>query len=208
VPVLLAVFYGPAVVVSMSCGIIIYYLLTSITATIGVNQDTTILINQLLNQFVTNIPFQEELLIFALVLVVVYLIRSSEINYAFNISIIVGLFLEMTLFLILDFFAGEDLNILYFILEIIACFVIAYVVVFFKYSLNFQHVERLQFEDDEYYYYVKAVPKHKVNAPERSVKHFRPRKRARHNLKELEEVEMFLEAEDAKEKKEKETEEK
>ena len=30
---------------------------------------------------------------------------------------------------------------------------------FFFYNLDFSRVERVQFEDDEYYYFVKAVPK-------------------------------------------------
>jgi hypothetical protein len=37
--------------------------------------------------------------------------------------------------------------------------IIALIVRFGQGILDYQHTERVQFEDDDYYYYVKAVPK-------------------------------------------------
>ena len=45
----------------------------------------------------------------------------------------------------------------------------AYVVQFFRMSLDYTGVRKLQFEDDEYYYYVKAVPKLKVAVVDKTV---------------------------------------
>ncbi len=42
-------------------------------------------------------------------------------------------------------------------------------------SIDYSRTERLEFEDDEYHYYVKAVPKVAVSAPEKSVKHINER---------------------------------
>ena len=36
--------------------------------------------------------------------------------------------------------------------------------------MDYKHTENVQFEDDDYYYYVKAIPKRKVAAPDRKVK--------------------------------------
>ena len=41
---------------------------------------------------------------------------------------------------------------------------------FFLFNVDYSRVERVQFEDDEYYYYVKAVPKMTFVTPERTVK--------------------------------------
>ena len=41
---------------------------------------------------------------------------------------------------------------------------------FFRLALDYTAVERVQFEDDDYFYYVKAVPKINLAVPERSVK--------------------------------------
>ena len=39
------------------------------------------------------------------------------------------------------------------------------------FSVDYSRTENVQFEDDEYYYYVKAVPKVGVQMPEKQVKH-------------------------------------
>ena len=46
----------------------------------------------------------------------------------------------------------------------------AFVVQFFRFNLDYSRTEKVQFEDDEYYYYVKAVPKMTVATPEKKVK--------------------------------------
>ena len=38
------------------------------------------------------------------------------------------------------------------------------------FSVNYAGAQQVQFEDDEYYYYVKAIPKIAVSAPEKTVK--------------------------------------
>jgi len=38
------------------------------------------------------------------------------------------------------------------------------------FSVDYERTEMVQFEDDEYYYYVKAVPKNLVAIPEKQVK--------------------------------------
>ena len=40
---------------------------------------------------------------------------------------------------------------------------------FFRMSLDYTGVRKLQFEDDEYFYYVKAVPKLKVAVVDKTV---------------------------------------
>ena len=49
---------------------------------------------------------------------------------------------------------------------------IALVLEFFLFSVDYSRTEHVQFEDDEYYYYVKAVPKLTVTPPQREVKRF------------------------------------
>ena len=49
---------------------------------------------------------------------------------------------------------------------------IAFVIQFLFFNLDYSRTERLQFEDDEYYYYVKAVPKDVVSGTNKQVKRF------------------------------------
>ena len=60
---------------------------------------------------------------------------------------------------------------------------VAFVVQFFRFNLDYSRTEKVQFEDDEYYYYVKAVPKMAVSTPEKKVKKIttqRNNRRVRH----------------------------
>ena len=45
----------------------------------------------------------------------------------------------------------------------------------FFFTVDYARSESLQFEDDEYYYYVKAIPKVSVSTPEKTVKRINER---------------------------------
>ena len=49
-------------------------------------------------------------------------------------------------------------------------FLISLVLTFFFFNLDYTRIESVQFEDDDYYYYVKAVPKVTVSDSLRTVK--------------------------------------
>ena len=52
----------------------------------------------------------------------------------------------------------------------IAAVLLALVLEFFAFGGDYSRAERLEYEDDEYFYYVKAVPKASVATSERSIK--------------------------------------
>ena len=49
---------------------------------------------------------------------------------------------------------------------LIISLVLAYVYKFFIFNIDYTRTEYTQFEDDEYYYYVKAVPKISIKFPD------------------------------------------
>ena len=56
---------------------------------------------------------------------------------------------------------------------------------FFVFNVDYSRTELVQFEDYEYYYYVKAVPNNTVATPEKRVKTIRvPEKAVNHPQKE------------------------
>lgn len=170
-PVIIGVLAAPVAFIPMSCGIFIYYLLSTLSSVISQSADeSSIIYNQVILQLFSNKALYEEMLIFIMVIVVVYVIRNLKVNYAFEFAVFIGEFFLMTMYLIMNFIFNVDVNIVTFMIEIIVSFVLAYLVQFFKLSLNYAGVENLQFEDDDYYYYVKAVPKMNINVTERSVK--------------------------------------
>ena len=57
----------------------------------------------------------------------------------------------------------------------------AMLVQFFKGIVDYSRIEVVQFEDDEYYYYVKAVPKIRITKQDLNVKKINVRNRNRSN---------------------------
>lgn len=55
-------------------------------------------------------------------------------------------------------------------------------------SVDYQRTEHLEFEDNEYHYYVKAVPKVGVTIPEKSIKHISGRKQERDSVEHTEDL--------------------
>lgn len=110
---------------------------------------------------------------FVLTLLVVYFIRKLSIDYAWTVAIITGALLDILVLLFGDLMYSTNIPILGVILGSIAAAIIAKVLEFFVFNVDYSRTEYVQFEDDEYYYYVKAVPKNTVATPQKRVKTIR-----------------------------------
>ncbi len=80
---------------------------------------------------------------------------------------------------------GMPEKIVWVVLGTLVSVVISLILEFFFYNLDYSRVERVQFEDDEYYYFVKAVPKVYVARKDKRVKRITPRKKTTVNRREL-----------------------
>lgn len=112
------------------------------------------------------------LAIMVVTLVIVYIIRKMSIEHAWAVAIIFGILFEAVGMIAGDMvlgISGKTITIL--AGSIISC-VIAFVIQFLFFNLDYSRTERLQFEDDEYYYYVKAVPKAIVAGTDKKVTRF------------------------------------
>ena len=65
-----------------------------------------------------------------------------------------------------------DMGMTKFFISVIISVVLVWVIQFFRLSLNYSGVENLQFEDDEYYYYVRAVPKNNITKADKNIKRY------------------------------------
>ena len=125
-----------------------------------------------LNQLLGNREMYLVLAIMVVTLVIVYIIRKMSIEHAWAGAIIFGILFEAVGMIAGDMvlgISGKTITIL--VGSIISC-VIAFVIQFLFFNLDYSRTERLQFEDDEYYYYVKAVPKAIVAGTDKKVTRF------------------------------------
>lgn len=170
-PIVLGLGTGILTVIPLSAGIILYYLLLYVknnigSLTNGITSDLSIRYFQILNSILSNKIMYIMLLAFALSLVVVYLIHNLSINYSWEIAIVSGM-VSLLLFIFMgEFIMNITLSIMELLFGLIISLVLAYIYKFFIFNIDYTRTEYTQFEDDEYYYYVKAVPKISIKFPD------------------------------------------
>ena len=173
IPIFLGLIMGPIAVVPIICSVSMYYLLQTVVTVVSTSTDTNInLYHVALQQFLDNKEMYVMILVFCVVAVTVNIIRSKEMDYAFEIAILTGGILNVILLLLTNYFVKIDTKMFALLAGTALSVVLVWMIQFMRLALNYAGVENLQFEDDEYYYYVRAVPKMSVAAPNKRVKRF------------------------------------
>ena len=131
-----------------------------------------VLFNQAFQMICSNKEMYLVIAVFAIVMVIVNMICSQEFHYVYETAIVAGVIVNILLILVLSFPFNIQVHVVYLLVQSVICGMLAWLIQFFQLVLNYSAVEYLQFEDDEYYYYVKAVPKMNIAVGEKRVKRF------------------------------------
>ncbi len=115
--------------------------------------------NYILNFIKSDQTWAVEIVVFSLVIIVMYIISQLQIDYSNYLAIAIACVLNIFSFMMSTLVAKTNINIIGMIISTIVCSLIMCVVQFFSRVLDFPSAEKLQFEDDSNYYYVKVVPK-------------------------------------------------
>ena len=99
------------------------------------------------------------LISFAVTTIVVSLVKRLRFNHSRDIAIVGGAVLNMLIIMIGRGVMRLNISILNLFIGTIVAVPIALILNFFIFAVDYAKTENLEFEDDEYYYYVKAVPK-------------------------------------------------
>lgn len=181
-PLILGLVGGPACAVPIGCGTILYNLMDFMknnekvlasSETEQMSSRIVFLVDNVLNN--KNVILT--ILVFAVTLVVVYTIHRMSVDYAWFIAIGIGSVINVVLFLVGALILKANITVLPLILGTLVSMVLALVVEFFVFSVDYSRTEYTQFEDDEYYYYVKAVPKMSIAVADKKVKKISSRRK-------------------------------
>lgn len=175
-PLAMGLLGTPASVISVSFGLVISYMLEYFSANAanfgsieGVEQAPGELTN-IISGMLGDRTMIVMVAAFAVALVITYFIRRSSVDHSWKIAIAAGS-ISMVLVILVGGLMNEiNISVVGVILGTIVSALLALVIEFFAFNLDYSRTEKVQFEDDEYYYYVKAVPKVTVAVPERRVK--------------------------------------
>lgn len=99
------------------------------------------------------------IVILLIVFLIVYMIRRMSVDYAWHFAIGAGVFSYVLLTVIGIFMLESKESFIGTVISAVVTVFAGLAVQIFMFHADYRRTEKVQFEDDEYYYYVKAVPK-------------------------------------------------
>lgn len=103
------------------------------------------------------------------VLMTTYATRKLVLAYSKEIGILAGMVMNLIVMIAGGNVLNVEVSLLWVILGTLFSGMLSYVIQFFMYILNYTATEHLQFDDEDYYYYVTAVPKFSVTSPDLNI---------------------------------------
>ncbi len=182
IPISMGLIGGPASAISVACGVIVYYMIRYVTQNESViasmeEEETAAKFRFIIDGLIKNKEMVVVIAAFALTVIVVYLLRRMSLDYAWTIAMIAGAVVNIMVLLVGDLIFDTNQSLLSIILGTVLSSLIVLVLQFFVFYVDYSRTEKVQFEDDEYYYYVKAVPKVTVSRPDKKVKQINSKRR-------------------------------
>ncbi len=165
----------PVCLISAVCGTFTYYMVHIVKANStsfkgGSASKLIDTMTKFAGQILTN---KEMLLMLAIVIVcglLVYGIRTRSANHAWKIASVSGALAAVVFCVIGNVVFNIHIAYVPAFVDGVLAIIVGLVFEILFLSVDYSRTEYLEFEDDEYHYYVKAVPKVAVTAPEKSVK--------------------------------------
>ena len=177
IPLLLGMIATPMAIFPTISGVIVYFVfkviqeaatrqdISSLDATLALYIDVVNSLFKHKEMFITAA-------IFAVVILIMWLVRRLRFEFVFEITIVLGAIINILGFLLVNLQLDINVGTGDMILGTIISMLLVFVAQFFRVVLDYTSVEHVQFEDDDYYYYVKAVPKIDVSMLQKNVTTF------------------------------------
>lgn len=156
------------------CGVVMYYFIRFLRVQSAIlsnpDLDMTDKLQIMADGLVQNWGMWIAVVAFVAVTLLVNLIRTRSFDYAWRIAIVAGGVVYAVVVIAGGFIFDVTIDIVSLLIYTAVSVVAGLVLEFFVFGGDYTRTERLEYEDDEYYYYVKAVPKASVATSERSIK--------------------------------------
>ena len=154
----------PVALLPICSGTLIYAIISVVaqcaSAIHGVEiKEFTTVITQLLDSVMGKTDTVLLLIIMASVFLIVYALKRLSVDYSWQIALVCGAVAFFVLLMAGGLFMETSMTAGKMFPGILAAFLLGELLAFFCSGLEYKKTQRLQFEDDDYYYYVKAVPK-------------------------------------------------
>ena len=174
VPVISGLLRTPSCSVPAGCGVLLYYFMKVVKekSTVLQGKETKLVqkLQILLDGIMKNQEMWLTILTFVVVVMVVYMISRCSFDYSWRIANATGAVCYIIIMVLGGMFFDIDINIVSIVISAVLAVVLGLITEFAVLGVDYSRSEHTQFEDDEYVYYVKAVPKSFVAKKEKSIK--------------------------------------
>ncbi len=175
IPLLIGMFCGLSSALIMILGTITYFFSSYVKEIIillnsAAQKETVVAFRKIVQLMSRDNELLLTIFILCLVFLVTYTIYKQEKDYAWYLSVVFGGLTYLILKLLQMLLLEGDTSIAKIVGTTLITMAIAAVVQFFSCVIDYSRSEKVQFEDDEYYYYVKIVPKISVQEKTKNVK--------------------------------------
>ena len=180
IPIACGLVAAPVSLVAIACGTIVFYMMEYVKKSAAAIEGAGAkgMLTQVANyakQVFQNKEMWVIIVAFIICFFVVYTLRRQSMDHAWKIAIIAGAIASIIVIAVGDIALGVHTSYGALIGGSIAAVGIGLVLELFFFTVDYARSENLQFEDDEYYYYVKAIPKVSISTPEKTVKRINER---------------------------------
>lgn len=180
IPCIVPIGYGltrkPESAASVGSGVVFYYFVEMISEKAHVLQgiDKKEVLQKfrlLMDGLVQNKEMMMNVIAFVAVLILVSVISKLAVDHSWRFAILGGAVSYLVIMAGSGLFINVDVEAMPLILGTIVSIALGFVMEFFLFGVDYTRSEVMQYEDDEYSYYVKAVPKMKITEKDKRVKH-------------------------------------
>ena len=168
------IFAGASGIVPVAFGVVIYQFglyveeIKNVLATAS-EEDAFIAYTYLIDTVLKDKQMLLEIIVYAVVILISFVVYKLPVDYIWYIAIGVAGVLNIIAFMICGMMLDVEVNTGNVIAGTILGVLLALIVQLCKSMVDYSRKETVQFEDDEYYYYVKAIPKYNVSAKKKNV---------------------------------------
>ncbi len=176
-PILLGFLIGPAAILPAIFGVVLYYYqmglldVSNMLATVTEEEEAIQGYQYIIESLADNKLMLLTFVVFACVILVTFAIYRLSFAHSWLVAFIVGGLLNVVMFLVGSVSLQVEVELTSLLVGSGVGIFLASLFQFWKGIVDYQRTEILQFEDDDYYYYVKAIPKLSVAERNKNIKH-------------------------------------
>ena len=176
IPVAIGLLGTPICLIPAVCGTVSYYMVHLVkTSSSAFKGEDAAGIFTALTAFTKQVLANKEMWIMSvavlLCVLLVYGIRTCSLDHSWKIASVVGVVYAIVVCAVGNLLLEQHISYMTLAVSGVLAIAAGLLLEALFLSVDYSRTEHLEFEDDEYHYYVKAVPKLAVTVPKKNVKH-------------------------------------